>query len=151
MKFLSYCVLISVSSFAYHDTFGSMFRSIINVSKPIFQVEDKSLEHISEELLSYMKVGNAKGIAKYFSANLTMSIVGENGVYTKYQSEILLNTFFSRHKPKVVKLTQVSDAKNGYQYFTFSLAAEQVNYRVFIKIGAGSNNQLIEEFRIDKS
>ena len=110
-----------------------------------------SLGSISEELKTYLREGNAKNIAKYFGSNLTLSILGESGVYTKYQSEIMLGAFFNQHKPKTVKLTQASNTNNGYQYFTFTMATEQANYRVFIKIGAGSNNQSVEELRIDKS
>lgn len=152
MKLLSYCVFVFVYSLFIHtNASGHFLKDLSDLSQPIVQVEAMSLGSISEELKTYLREGNAKNIAKYFGSNLTLSILGENGVYTKYQSEIMLGTFFNQHKPKTVKLTQASNANNGYQYFTFSLATEQANYRVFIKIGAGSNNQTIEELRIDKS
>ncbi|MFU1855456.1 hypothetical protein BWD42_10705 [Sphingobacterium sp. CZ-UAM] len=152
MKLLSYCVLVFVCSLFIHtNAAGHISKDLSESSQPGIQVEIMSLGSISEELKTYLREGNAKNIAKYFGSNLTLSLLGENGVYTKYQSEIMLGSFFNQHKPKTVKLTQASNANNGYQYFTFSLASEQANYRVFIKIGAGSNNQTIEELRIDKS
>ncbi|WP_104383146.1 DUF4783 domain-containing protein [Sphingobacterium sp. HMA12] len=152
MKLLSYCVFIFVYSLFIHtNASGHISKDLNDSSQPILQVEAGSLGSISEELKTYLREGNAKNIAKYFGSNLTLSILGENGVYTKYQSEIMLSTFFNQHKPKTVKLTQASNANNGYQYFTFSLTTEQASYRVFIKIGAGSNSQSIEELRIDKN
>ncbi len=152
MKLLSYCVFIFVYSLFIHiDASGHISKDFNDLSQPALRVEGLSLGSISEELKTYLREGNAKNIAKYFGSNLTLSILGENGVYTKYQSEIMLGTFFNQHKPKTVKLTQASNANNGYQYFTFSLATEQANYRIFIKIGAGSNNQSIEELRVDKN
>ncbi len=152
MKLFSYCVFIFVYSLFIHtDASGHNSKDFNDLAQPALQVEELSLGSISEELKTYLREGNAKNIAKYFGSNLTLSILGENGVYTKYQSEIMLATFFNQHKPKTVKLTQASNANNGYQYYTFSLATEQANYRIFIKIGAGSNNQSIEELRVDKS
>ncbi|MNG61715.1 hypothetical protein D3C87_584910 [compost metagenome] len=152
MKLLSYCVFIFVYSLFIHtNASGHLLKDLNYSSQPVAWEGEESLGSISEELKTYLKEGNAKNIAKYFGSNLTLSLLGENGVYTKYQSEIMLGTFFNQHKPKTVKLTQASNANNGYQYFTFSLATEQANYRVFIKISAGSNSQTIEELRIDKS
>ncbi|MFE2861748.1 MULTISPECIES: DUF4783 domain-containing protein [Sphingobacterium] len=152
MKFLSYCAFILITSLFVHTAaFGHYLREVNPVVKVALSGDDDSLESISEELKSYLKEGNAKNMAKYFGSNLTLSILGENGVYTKYQSEIMLAAFFNQHKPKTVKLTQASNANNGYQYFTFTLATEQTNYRVFIKIGVGNNNHSIEELRIDKN
>ncbi len=152
MKFLSCCTYLLVYSLlAYTTAFGNISKNLNPHTQVDLRDADDLLGSISEELKAYLKDGNAKNMAKYFGSNLTLSILGENGVYTKYQSEIMLGTFFNQHKPKVVKLTQASNANNGYQYFTFSLATEQTSYRVFVKIGAGSSNQLIEELRIDKN
>lgn len=152
MKLLSHCGFILITNLFLHDAaFGHFSMPVNPRMEENLPGADDSLERISEELKSYLKEGNAKNIAKYFASNITLSILGENGIYTKYQSEIMLGTFFNQHKPKTVKLTQSSNANNGYQYFTFSLATEQANYRVFVKIGAGSNNHSIEELRIDKN
>jgi len=152
MKFLSYCAFLLINSLFVHTAaFGHSLREVNTGVEVTLSGDDDSLGSISEELKSYLKEGSAKNMAKYFGSNLTLSILGENGVYTKYQSEIMLGTFFNQHKPKTVKLTQASNANNGYQYFTFTLATEQANYRVFIKIGVGNNNHSIEELRIDKN
>ncbi|MDM1296208.1 DUF4783 domain-containing protein [Sphingobacterium sp. N143] len=152
MRFLShYIFLLVFSLFVYMKVSGHGVKGESDPIQPHMSLESDFLGNISEELKAYLKEGNAKNIAKYFGSNLTLSILGENGVYTKYQSEIMLNTFFNQHKPKSVKLTQSSNANNGYQYFTFLLATEQANYRVFIKIGTGSNNHTIEELRVDKN
>ncbi len=151
MKILSHCVFIFVYSLFIHtDALGHLSKDL-NAVRPTIWAEEESLGSISEELKTYLKEGNAKNLAKYFGSNLTLSLLGENGVYTKYQSEIMLGTFFNQHKPKTVKLTQNSSTNNGYQFFTFSLTTEQASYRVFIKIGTGSNHNTIEELRIDKS
>jgi len=152
MKFLSYCAFILINSLFVHTAaFGHFLREVNTGIEVTLSGDDDSLGSISEELKSYLKEGSAKNMAKYFGSNLTLSILGENGVYTKYQSEIMLGTFFNQHKPKTVKLTQASNANNGYQYFTFTLTTDQTNYRVFIKIGVGNNNHSIEELRIDKN
>jgi len=152
MKLLSHCGFILITNLFLHNAaFGHFSMPVNPRMEENLPGADDSLERISEELKSYLKEGNAKNIAKYFASNITLSISGENGIYTKYQSEIMLGTFFNQHKPKTVKLTQSSKANNGYQYFTYSLATEQANYRVFVKIGAGSNNHSIEELRIDKN
>ncbi len=152
MKLLSYCGFILITNLFLHNAaFGHFSMHVKPRMEANLPGDDDALQRISEELKSFLKEGSAKNIARYFASNITLSISGENGIYTKYQSEIMLGAFFNQHKPKTVKLTQSSKANNGYQYFTYSLATEQANYRVFVKIGAGSNNHSIEELRIDKN
>jgi hypothetical protein len=108
------------------------------------------ISDVNDALLLQLKAGNAKNIARYFAPNVTLSILKEDGQYSKFQAEMLLQSFFSKNKPSAAKLIQKITNKTNYSYYVYQLTSNKSLFRVFVKISSSKNGDTIEEFRLEK-
>lgn len=118
-------------------------------SLPVYE-SSVFISDINDALMLQLKAGNAKNIARYFAANLTLSILSEDGQYSKFQAEMILQSFFSKNKPGAVKLIQKITNKTNYSYYVYQLTSNKNLFRVFVKISSAKTSQTIEEFRVEK-
>jgi len=103
---------------------------------------------VVEEISSSLKIGNAKKLGKVFSNNLTLSVKQEDGTYTKFQAELLLEDFFRSNKVEQLKRLQcVNTSPNSY--VVFSLKTNKSTYRVFIKLASANEGFQVVEIRIE--
>ncbi|MEJ5146651.1 MULTISPECIES: DUF4783 domain-containing protein [Sphingobacterium] len=123
-----------------------------NIDKNYLPMYESSLfiSDINDALMLQLKAGNAKNIARYFATNVTLSILSEDGQYSKFQAEMLLESFFSKNKPGAVKLIQKITNKTNYSYYVYQLTSNKNLFRVFVKISSAKSTQTIEEFRVEK-
>lgn len=130
----------------------TMRISANNIDKNNLPLYESSLfiSDISDALMLQLKAGNAKNIARYFATNVTLSILSEDGQYSKFQAEMLLESFFSKNKPGAVKLIQKITNKTNYSYYVYQLTSNKNLFRVFVKISSAKSTQTIEEFRVEK-
>jgi len=126
--------------------------SASNIDKNNLPMYESSLfiSDINDALMLQLKAGNAKNIARYFATNVTLSILSEDGQYSKFQAEMLLESFFSKNKPGAVKLIQKITNKTNYSYYVYQLTSNKNLFRVFVKISSAKSTQTIEEFRVEK-
>lgn len=130
----------------------TMRISANNIDKNNLPMNESSLfiSDINDALMLQLKAGNAKNIARYFATNVTLSILSEDGQYSKFQAEMLLESFFSKNKPGAVKLIQKITNKTNYSYYVYQLTSNKNLFRVFVKISSAKSTQTIEEFRVEK-
>lgn len=130
----------------------TMRISANNIDKNNLPMNESSLfiSDINDALMLQLKAGNAKNIARYFATNVTLSILSEDGQYSKFQAEMLLESFFSKNKPGAVKLIQKITNKTNYSYYVYQLTSNKNLFRVFVKISSAKSTQAIEEFRVEK-
>ncbi|KKX47621.1 DUF4783 domain-containing protein [Sphingobacterium sp. IITKGP-BTPF85] len=103
-----------------------------NIDKNNLPMYESSLfiSDINDALMLQLKAGNAKNIARYFATNVTLSILSEDGQYSKFQAEMLLESFFSKNKPGAVKLIQKITNKTNYSYYVYQLTSNKNLFRV---------------------
>lgn len=51
----------------------------------------------SKQFTAAIGNGDAKSLAQHFDSNIELSIVNEDGLYTKKQAELILQRFFEKH------------------------------------------------------
>jgi len=103
---------------------------------------------VVEDISSALKVGNAKKLSNAFAGNLTLSVKKDDGTYTKFQAELLLEDFFRSNKVEQLKRLQcVNNAPNSY--IVFSLKTNKSTYRVFIKLSTVNKRFQVVELRIE--
>lgn|SRR5690606_9893278 len=107
-----------------------------------------SFEDTVKEITAVLKTGSAKRLSAHFSNNLHLSIKSDEGSYTKFQAELLLEDFFRTNK--VTGLKEVQRARSSSSAFVvFSLQSGGNVYRVFIKIVQNNEQFEITELRIE--
>ena len=105
-------------------------------------------DELVEEISSSLKVGNAKKVSNAFANSLTLAVKREDGTYTKFQAELLLDEFFRSNKVEQLKeLQRVNNSSNSY--IVFSLKTNKSTYRVFVKLSRNNKEFQVVEMRIE--
>lgn len=102
-----------------------------------------------EKLITHFKNGNAKEFVKYFGPSVHLRISNEEGYYSKFQSELILEEFFKRDKPIEVKQIQNITSHNNNQYLIFQYQTKSKKHRIFLKLSFVDESMLISEIRIE--
>ena len=96
-----------------------------------------------------LKEGNAKKLSALFSNTVNLSIKREEGSYTKFQAELLLQEFFRSTKVNGLKVVQQANSSTT-SFIVFTLTSNAKNYRVFVKFIQANNKEFkIDEVRIE--
>ena len=96
-----------------------------------------------------LKEGNAKKLSALFSNTVNLSIKREEGSYTKFQAELLLQEFFRSTKVNGLKVVQQANSSTT-SFIVFTLTSNSKNYRVFVKFIQANNKEFkIDEVRIE--
>src|SRR5690606_10997807 len=113
-----------------------------------FSVMSDSFQGIVNRVSVAIKAGNSKKLRATFAGNLSLSIKRDEGTYTKFQAELLLNDFFRANKIEQVKeLQKVNNSSNSF--VVYSLKSKGVTYRVFVKFELINRQFAVSELRIE--
>ncbi len=105
---------------------------------------------LSNTIVNALKAGNSGELAKFMDASIDLSIPGNEGAFSKTQSELILKTFFSKNIPSAFKIMHNGDAKNNTHYSIGNLTTTTGLYRVYILYKDANNANTILELRIEK-
>src|SRR5690606_32315696 len=105
-------------------------------------------QSIMDQVATALKGGDAKSLSRTFDNNINLSIKKEEGIYSRFQAELLLNDFFRINKVNEVKEEQkVNNASNTFVVYRLSSGATA--YRVFVKFTQNSRTFQVVELRIE--
>ena len=108
-----------------------------------------SFDDVVKNTSTALREGDAKKLAAIFNSSVNLSIKKEEGVFTKFQAELLLNDFFRSNKVDGLKEEQRANNSSA-SFVVFSLRANAKNYRVFVKFIQANNKEFkIDEVRIE--
>ncbi len=113
---------------------------ILSLSSSAFGIAD-----IQDDLSNYIKTGNSRELSKYFSASVTLAILGDEDVYTKAQAENLLKSFFAKNSPLSIKPLHKLSSTSSYTFTVLLLHTVNGDYRVSFSLkNINSINQITE-------
>jgi hypothetical protein len=105
---------------------------------------------IYEEIGKGIRSGNAKSLSVYFAANVDLTILDKEGMYSKQQAELVVQDFFNKHKPNGYTLKHKSAQPGGAQYCIGSLTTTAgETYQVYYLLKNIGGTQLIQQFNIE--
>ncbi len=105
---------------------------------------------LSTSIVNALKTGNSSELAKFMDTSIDLSIPGNEGAFSKTQSELILKNFFTKNTPSAFKIMHNGDAKNNTHYTIGNLTTTTGIYRVYILYKDSSNTNTILELRIEK-
>ncbi|MBE7443188.1 MAG: DUF4783 domain-containing protein [Flavobacteriales bacterium] len=105
---------------------------------------------LSTSIVNALKTGNSGELAKFMEASIDLSIPGNEGAFSKTQSELILKNFFEKNTPSAFKIMHNGDAKNNTHYTIGNLTTTTGVYRVYILYKDSSTLNTILELRIEK-
>lgn len=102
-----------------------------------------------EKIADLLKQGNAHELAKMFSSNVDMNILDETNVYSKAQSEMILDKFFKENKPHTVKLLHRVSSNPNYNFGVVILGTEKGKFRISYTLREINKVMVVIELRIE--
>jgi len=102
-----------------------------------------------EKIAELIKQGNAHELAKMFSSNVDMNILDETNVYSKAQSEMILDKFFKENKPHTVKLLHRVSSNPNYNFGVVILGTEKGKFRISYTLREINKVMVVIELRIE--
>lgn len=119
-----------------------------NASQGYFMpnIQEDAIADISHQF----KTGNTKGLSKYLSSSVNLSLMNNENVYSKAQSEIILSKFFKENPPQSSKVIHRLENKSNFQHAVILLTTNKGNYRIAISLKSDKQLELIE-IRIERS
>lgn len=105
---------------------------------------------IYEEIGKAVRTGNAKALSVYFAANVDLTILDKEGMYSKQQAELVIQDFFNKHKPNGYTVKHKSVQPGGANYCIGSLTTSTgQTYQVYYLLKTIGGAQLIQQFNIE--
>jgi hypothetical protein len=102
------------------------------------------------QLKETIKAGSAKELSKYLSQNIDVTIEGNVQNYSKAQAEFVFRDFFKQHPPSEFNIIHQGSSKGGQPFAIGQYKSGVDTYRVFMKIKASNNQQLMHEISFSK-
>ena len=105
---------------------------------------------ISDKIAEAFKAGDSAGLAAYFKANVDLSILEEDDLYSKANAEKKLATFFQNHPVSSFSILHEGQSNNGLQYTIGSLETSNGTFRVSFYVKEENGQAFIQQIMIDE-
>ncbi len=103
-----------------------------------------------DDILNAMKAGNSKEMTRSFNNSVELTLLDNEGIYSKQQAEQMLRNFFVKNPPKSVSLQHKGASGQGAQYAIATYEAATGKYRAYMFMKDTGNGLLVHEFRIER-
>lgn len=108
-----------------------------------------NINDVIDDIASCVRGGNTKELSKYFSSTVSMTLLNDEGIYSRVQAEIILRDFFSKNPPTGVKVAHRLDSNPNFRYVVLNLETSKDAFRVSYKLTNNDNTFQVTEFRVE--
>ncbi len=106
---------------------------------------------INQQVSNAILTSNAKELASVFAANLSLSLPGIEGNYSRTQAEMLLKDFFSHHKPTSFKISHSGQSREGAKYSVGKMLTASKKFNVYFLIKESNSQSSIIQFQVEET
>ncbi|HEX8041810.1 MAG TPA: DUF4783 domain-containing protein [Chryseosolibacter sp.] len=110
----------------------------------------KGQSEVIYQVRETIKAGSAKELSKYLFQTVDVTIEGRVQSYSKAQAEFVFRDFFRQHPPSEFNIIHQGSSKGGQPFAIGQYKSADETYRVFMKIKAVNNQQLLHEISFSK-
>lgn len=108
-----------------------------------------NINDVIDDIASCVRSGNTKELSKHFSSTVSMTLLNDEGIYSRVQAEIILRDFFNKHTPTDVKVAHRLDSNPNFRYVVLNLETAKDTFRVSYKLTNNDNTFEVTEFRVE--
>lgn len=116
---------------------------------PGFQVNSEY--DVIEDISSCLKEAKTKELSSHFSSTISLTLLNDDGVYSKVQAEIILREFLNRNAPEGIKTISKLDANPNFKYVVLQMTTSRGDFRVSYKLATEIDSFKMTELRIERS
>jgi len=114
----------------------------------LFVLPNFSFGQIPPQIITGLKVGDAKIVATHFYENIELVVIDRELVCSQAQGEQILKEFFASNKPLDFKITHEGGANSSYAIGIMHTL--NGNYRVYFLLKSKGGKAQIVQLRIEK-
>lgn len=105
---------------------------------------------VIDQVKETIKAGSAKELSRYLNQTVDVTLNGTVQSYSKAQAEFVFRDFFKQHPPSEFSIIHQGSSKGGQPFAIGQFKSGGETYRVFMKIKAINNQQLVHEISFAK-
>ena len=105
---------------------------------------------VIDQIKETFKAGSAKELSRYLNQTVDVTIDGKVQSYSKPQAEFVFRDFFKQHPPTEFSIIHQGASPGGRPFAIGQYKSDTEVYRVFMKIKAVGNQQLLQEITFTK-
>jgi hypothetical protein len=103
-----------------------------------------------DEIAGAMKLGQVGGLTQFFSSSVELTLLDNEGIYSKQQAEQMLRTFFNQHPPKSVSIQHKGSSGQGAKYAIIIYEAINGKFRSYIFMKDNGKGMQVNEFKLER-
>jgi len=96
-----------------------------------------------------IKQGNIHELSKLFAPNVEVTLMENDNVYSKAQTELILDKFFNQNKPKAVKILHKINSNPNYKFGVLIVNTGKDTFRVAFTLKETDGSLKLIEVRIE--
>jgi hypothetical protein len=97
-----------------------------------------------------LKAGSSKELTRYLNQTIDITIEGKVESYSKPQAEFVFRDFFKQHPPSEFSIIHQGSSRGGQPFAIGQYKSGADVYRVFMKIKAVGDQQLLHEISFSR-
>ena len=106
---------------------------------------------IYDDVAAAIRSGNSKEVAGFFTPSVDLTILVQEGMYSKAQAEVIIRDFFAKNSPKSFSILHKGTSKEGSMYAIGNLQTTDGRiFRTYFFIKQISGKNFIQELRFEK-
>ncbi|RYY32770.1 MAG: DUF4783 domain-containing protein [Sphingobacteriaceae bacterium] len=102
-----------------------------------------------DNIAELIRAGKHTELENQFAANVDITILKDENVYSKTQAAIVVNKFFTQNKVKSVKVLHKVNTSNTYRFGVLLLVTDKGTYRLSFTLNATNGALQIIDLRIE--
>lgn len=102
----------------------------------------------SQEFVNCFKSGNSDCLSAYLSDNVDLTVGNTEGVFSKAQSKIILQKFFSENNVQGFSILHQTGSDNAKNIIA-QLKTASKSYRIYLLVKTVNSKPIIQKIRIE--
>jgi hypothetical protein len=103
-----------------------------------------------DEVAVAIKNANVKEVSRFFNTSVELTVLDNEGVYSKSQAEVILRNFFTQNPPVNVTINHRGSSAQGSKYAIATYECQKGKYRAYIFMKDSGSGMTIQELRFEK-
>jgi hypothetical protein len=97
-----------------------------------------------------IKTGNARALAGWFDNTVEVTILRQEGSYSKAQAEGVVKDFFAKHRPTAFEIIHKGDSGGNAKYAIGKLSTSAGTFRTYLYVKQRGDGLLIQQLRFEE-
>ena len=105
---------------------------------------------IYDEIANAIRSGDSRQLAVYFGNNVDLTILNQEDVYSKAQSELIVKDFLGKNIPKSFTILHKGSSKEGTLYAIGNMVTTTgKTFRISFFVKLNSGKYIVQELRFE--